>query len=125
MNKDTLKTLGGLAVIVIIIAGAFWYGDRQHQQQLSQNQKATQTTSNTAPAAPLGTKSSTPKPTPTKTPAHASTPTPAVAATPPTSLAQTGATDDLLPLAILSGAWILYRRSVRYATSQAHQIATS
>ena len=120
MNKDTLKTLAGLAVIVVIIAGAFWYGDRQHQQQLSQNQKAT---SSAAPTAPLGTKSPTPKPTATKstsakTPSATPAPTPVVAVTTPTAIPQTGAASDLVPLAVLSGAWVLYRRSARHAATQ-------
>jgi len=128
MKSDTLKTVGGLLIIVVIVAGAFWYGDSQHQASVNQ----TPTPSVVAKASPQATPAPTPKPTvkatptptpkqpptlkPSPTPVASATPVP-VAATQPTQLAQTGAASDLLPLGALSISGALYMRSRQVAKS--------
>lgn len=100
MKSDTLKTLIGLLIIVAVMSAAFWYGNSQ--QQASTNVKPT----------PQVSIQATPHPTPTPSPTAKTNSQLSTAVQPqPTQLAQTGATSDLLPLAALSLAGVLYLRS--------------
>lgn len=108
MSRDSLKTLAGLVVILLVIGGAFWYGSSQRQAQVSQvtptpsvHQAATATPKPTVKATATSQPAATSKVTPAATPAP-------VAAAP---LPRTGAATDFLPAAALAVAWVAYRRS--------------
>jgi cytoskeletal protein RodZ len=118
VSKDTLKTIGGLVVIVLIIVGAFLYGDAQHNNQVRQDQNAKQSAQSPAttqvgqaPAKPSGAPQ--PSSTPQVSTAPSATPTPVVAGQGgTTSIPQTGPGDELVPLAFIALAWVLYRRAL-------------
>ena len=125
VNRDTLKTIGGLLVIAVIIVGAFLYGNAQHQNQVRQDQNAkAQASASPSPAASgTGTVAQAPaKPSTPATPNPLQASAPKTLASPSpeaqpgkggvTQTPQTGAADELLPLALLSAAWVLYRRSL-------------
>jgi cytoskeletal protein RodZ len=122
VNRDTLKTIGGLVVIAVIIVGAFLYGNAQHQNQVRQDQntkqQASQSTSPESNAGNVGQAPAKPSaqatPNPLQASAASTSPSPAVESGKGgvTQTPQTGAADELLPLAVLTAAWVLYRRSL-------------
>jgi cytoskeletal protein RodZ len=122
VNRDSLKTIGGLAVIAVIIVGAFLYGNAQHQNQVRQDQNAKQQASQSnSPESDAGNVGQAPAkpsaqatPNPLQASAASTSPSPAVQAGKGgvTQTPQTGATDELIPLAFLAAGWVLYRRSL-------------
>ena len=102
MNRDSLKTVGAIVLIALIVGLTFWYGNKQRtdqvkndQAQQTQSQKSTTQSSSEKTAA-------TPSPAP-QTPA----PAPAPASTP-----QTGAdTMIIIPLGALVAAVAVKRAS--------------
>lgn len=100
MNRDTLKTVGAIVLIALIVGLTFWYGNKQRTDQVK-NDKAQQTQT----AQKSTSQSSTQKTTPAPTPQPAA---PAPAASTP----QTGAdTTIIIPLGALAGAVALKRAS--------------
>lgn len=116
VSKDTLKTIGGLVVIALIIVGAFLYGDAQHQQQVRQDQNAKRqaTSQSSAPAASGSVSQAPAKPSSSATPnpIQASAPSASPAPQPVTQTPQTGAADGLLPLAALAFVLVAYRSTL-------------
>lgn len=120
MKNDTLKTIGAIIVIGLIIVATFLYGNKQRQDQLRHNQQISQdnnggakTSTDTKPAttdtnstnqAPAGATAPVQKPTQTVTPAPAATP--ATSATPDTG---PGNVYGVVGLSLAVGLYAIYR----------------
>ena len=64
MNKDLLRTIGGILVIGGIVVATFLYGNQQRQEQVRQDQAQTQTEEQAAPEEPAKPKVVSQQPTP-------------------------------------------------------------
>lgn len=106
MKRNTLYTLIGLLVVVIVIVATFLYANGQRQAQLRHDQAVQkQSQSQSAKKSTSGSTSSQPKGTATTAPVTGGT-----AATTP----RTGATEDgLIPVTLLGLGAYWYRRSRR------------
>lgn len=102
-SKETLKTIGGVVLIAVIVVATFLYGNKQRQEQLRQQQAQQNTQSQQQVKSPGAGSVNTPAPT-TATPPSGTTP-------------QTGGEMAyLLPLAALIGLYQLNR----YQASKVH-----
>jgi LPXTG-motif cell wall-anchored protein len=71
MNRDTLKTILGLIVIVLIVVATFLYGNAQRQAQLKRDQEVKQqqtAQTSTSPAASASTSAGTSNTAPVSSP---------------------------------------------------------
>ena len=103
MNKDLLKTIGGILIIAAIVVATFLYGNQQRQEQVRRDQAVQE--QQTAQEGDEG-EAEVGAPAPVKPQSPATQPQPAT--TPETG----GALDYLLPLGVLSGllSWQLASR---------------
>ncbi len=129
MNRESLKTLGAVALIGIIVVATFLYGNQQRQKQLRHDQQvALNSPKPSENRAAIGVAS----PTPTKTPVKsAATPTPTTSGVSvsanvgggslPNSTPSTGGeVNYLLPIALIVGlyqVWVRSRKDLRQAVS--------
>lgn len=100
MNRDALKTLGAIILIAGIVGATFWYGNRQRQQQVKQDQATKQQTAQQAPS-----------PTPAATPAPSGQ-TPNSNVSMP---AKTPATGGSLAIVVPVGALVAVAATKRYS----------
>lgn len=105
-SKETLKTIGGVVLIAVIVVATFLYGNKQRQEQLRKpNGTATQTTDTSKP----GTGLVNPSGQATTVPASDAQPQTAPTTTPETG----GELAFALPLAVLVGLYQYNRHSQR------------
>jgi hypothetical protein len=107
MRRDSLKTLGAILLILIIVGVTFWYGNKQRQAQVKSDQQASQQQAKKA--------SQSTKPDPAPAPVAPATPPVVSTVSPaPTATPQTGSgIEVILPVVALIGGFQLKRASAK------------
>lgn len=123
MKRDTLKTIAGLVIIVLIVSVTYFYGNSQRQADLRRQAEAKRTqqeasnknAKDQAAANQAQQKATATPPVSTATPTasnHAAAQQPAA-----TTIPDTGSADGaLIPIAILGAMGVWYYRSRRAVT---------